>query len=211
MVSDMEMEVAEMKAGAYSVGPPDGTVLVRTARDGLAARVGHDLVMEIVRWSGTLTIPDGVAEGPRAAVVFDARSLEVREGSGGALPLSAKDISDIKRNALEKVLQVDRHPDATFECSVIKQADDGRIEVAGDLTIVGVTRPIRFLADVREQDDATRVTARVPILQSDWGIKPFRAFMGALKVRDEVEIAIDVRIRTSSTRPAAGVGTEPVG
>jgi polyisoprenoid-binding protein YceI len=208
---EMETDMAEMKAGTHSVGPPDGTVVVRTAREGMAARVGHDLVMEIVRWSGTLTIPEGVAEESRVAVTLDTRSLEVREGSGGALPLSAKDIADIKRNALEKVLQVDRHSEVIFESTLLRRAEGGRIEVAGDLTIVGVRRPIRFRADVREEHGATRVTARVPILQSDWGIKPFRAFMGALKVRDEVEVVIDVRVPTGSTRRAAEVVTETVG
>jgi polyisoprenoid-binding protein YceI len=190
--------MAELRAGTYGLGPRDGTVLVRTARDGLAARVGHDLVLEIARWAATLTVPDHVLEGLRVAATLDAQSLEVRDGSGGAMPLSVKDITDITRNALD-LLQADRYPDLVFESTVITPADDGRIEVGGELTIVGVTRPIRFVADVLESDGVTRVTARAPVLQSEWGIKPFRAFMGALKVRDQVEVAVDVRVPTGLT------------
>ena len=37
------------------------------------------------------------------------------------------------------------------------------------------------------------MTGTVPITQTDWGIKPYRGLMGALRVRDEVEVAIDAR------------------
>ena len=34
----------------------------------------------------------------------------------------------------------------------------------------------------------------IPLTQSDWGIKPYRGLMGALKVRDELEIVLDARL-----------------
>jgi polyisoprenoid-binding protein YceI len=110
------------------------------------------------------------------------------------MPLSEKDIADIRKNALES-LHAGRHPDLTFESTAIEPVADGRYSVAGDLTIAGVTRPIRFVADVDESEGVAHVTATAPILQSDWGIKPYRAFMGALKVRDQVDVAIDIRAR----------------
>jgi polyisoprenoid-binding protein YceI len=188
------MEEMETSDSAYGIGPNDGSLLVRTARDGLAARVGHDLVIEMARWAATLTIPEGVGDGSHVAATIDARSLEVREGTGGAMPLSVKDIADIKKNALES-LKAASDPDLTFESTAIRPIADGRYSVAGDLTIAGVTRPIRFVADVEESEGVTHVTANAPILQSDWGIKPYRAFMGALKVRDQVDVAIDIRVR----------------
>jgi len=42
----------------------------------------------------------------------------------------------------------------------------------------------------------TRVSGTLPVTQSEWGIKPYRAFMGALKVRATVEIVVDVRLPT---------------
>jgi hypothetical protein len=32
------------------------------------------------------------------------------------------------------------------------------------------------------------------VTQSEWGIKPYRGMMGALKVRDTVEVVIDVAL-----------------
>ena len=34
----------------------------------------------------------------------------------------------------------------------------------------------------------------MPIVQSSFGVKPFSAMMGALKVKDEVEVDLDVRL-----------------
>ena len=42
-----------------------------------------------------------------------------------------------------------------------------------------------------------RVTGTLPVIQSQWGIKPYRAFMGALKVRDDVEIVLDAYLPSS--------------
>ena len=42
-----------------------------------------------------------------------------------------------------------------------------------------------------------RVTGTLPVIQSQWGIKPYRAFMGALKVRDDVEIVLDAWLPSS--------------
>jgi hypothetical protein len=35
------------------------------------------------------------------------------------------------------------------------------------------------------------------VTQSDWGIKPYRGLMGALKVRDEIEVVIAATLATS--------------
>jgi hypothetical protein len=38
------------------------------------------------------------------------------------------------------------------------------------------------------------VTGTLPLTQSNWGIKPYRGMMGALKVRDDLEIVFDVEL-----------------
>ena len=61
----------------------------------------------------------------------------------------------------------------------------------GDLTLLGTTRPLAF--DVTVGDDGT-LTAVAVVKQSDWGMKPYSALFGALKVVDEVEVEIDVHL-----------------
>jgi polyisoprenoid-binding protein YceI len=67
----------------------------------------------------------------------------------------------------------------------------GSLVVEGDLTLAAQTRPIA--AELAMTDDG-HVTGTIPVTQTTWGIKPYRGLMGALKVRDDVEVRIDARL-----------------
>ncbi len=53
------------------------------------------------------------------------------------------------------------------------------------------TRPAAFDIDVSGDG---RVAGTLPVTQSEWDIKPYKALMGTLKVRDTVEIVLDVQL-----------------
>ena len=79
-----------------------------------------------------------------------------------------------------------------FRARAARPADGGGpLVVEGDLTIAGSTRPVTARLNV---DTAGRVSGTIPVTQSQWGIKPYRGLMGALKVRDDLEIVIDARL-----------------
>jgi hypothetical protein len=59
--------------------------------------------------------------------------------------------------------------------------------------VAGMTRPSSFGLDLAADG---RVSGTLAVTQSEWGIKPYRGFMGALRVRDAVEVVIDVRLPT---------------
>jgi hypothetical protein len=85
--------------GSFRLGPDSGRVVIKTGRAGFAARAGHDLTIEVTRWSATVTVPaDGVAAAEVTAEL-DLGSLAVLEGTGGAKPLSDKDRRDILNTA----------------------------------------------------------------------------------------------------------------
>src|SRR6478672_2871167 len=42
--------------GTYTLGPDDGTLVVRTTRTGVAAKAGHDLLIEVTAWQATLEV-----------------------------------------------------------------------------------------------------------------------------------------------------------
>jgi hypothetical protein len=172
-------------AGRHPFGTDRGRILLRTLRDGLAAQAGHDLTMEATQWSGELTADDsGSPTG--LEVRTDMGSLVVVEGSGGIKPLTGKDKREIAATT-RKVLGADRHPDATFRAAEFRpRADDSGI-ISGSLTLAGRARPARLQVS-RTGADACR--AATSIVQSDFGITPYRAFLGSLKVRDAVNVEV---------------------
>ena len=69
-------------SGNFRLGPDAGRVVIKTSRAGLAAKAGHDLTIEVTRWSAQVEVPAESDGGQSAATVsaeLDLGSLEVRE------------------------------------------------------------------------------------------------------------------------------------
>ena len=175
-----------LRPGTHELGRDSGTLQVCTFREGVAQKIGHDLIIDVERWEAEVEVRhDGTPSAVRLEA--DARSLHVREGLHGVKPLSDKDRAEISKTIDEKILG--GQPIA-FR-SIALERHDGRLTVQGDLTMAGTTRPASFEMDLMEDG---RVSGKLPVTQSEWGIKPYRGFMGALKVRDTVEVVLDAAL-----------------
>ncbi len=172
--------------GTHEVGPADGSLEVHTYREGVAQKVGHDLILEVGDWKATVEVD---AAGLPVSVALDAdpRSLQVLRGLHGAKPLTDSDRASIRENITKKVLGT--HPIA-FRSGRIDAAGPD-LTVTGELAMAGARRPATFAVAVA---DDSRVSGTLTLRQSEWGITPYRALMGALKVRDAVELTIDVAL-----------------
>ena len=178
-----------LQAGTYRLGPDDGTLSVRTKRTGAAAKAGHDLLIEVTAWQATLEVGDDAAD-TSIELSADATSLRVREGKGGIQSLGENDKASIQQTIDDDVL---KGRAISFRSTAVTGADDG-LSVHGELTLAGATRPLAF--DLAVGDDG-RLSAVAVVKQSDWGVKPYSALFGALKVVDEVEVAIDAGLPQS--------------
>jgi polyisoprenoid-binding protein YceI len=176
-----------VSAGRHKIGADRDRLIFRTARDGIGASVGHDLVIEVTRWSGELAVND---DGTPATldVKIDLTSLAVREGTGGVKPLTDKDRRDIVSNA-RKVIGADRFPEATFGNATFQPGSGGGGTINGTLTLAGQSGPIQVQV-TQTGDDSFHATASV--VQSSFGIKPYSGFFGALKVRDAIGVEADI-------------------
>src|SRR4029079_2720433 len=170
--------------GTYTLGPGDGPLTVRTGKAGAAAKAGHNLVIEVTRWEASLEVGDG---GGSVALTADARSLAVRSGSGGMGALGDEEKASISQSIDDDVL---KGGTIAFRSSAVEQAPGG-LRVRGDLHPRGDTRPVALHLD---KDDDGRLTGSIRFKQSDWGIKPFSALFGTLKVADEVEVDVDAKL-----------------
>lgn len=161
--------------GTHSIGPSNGSLKVKTGREGAAAKAGHDLVLDVTSWEATIEGGDS----PSIKLSADPGSLEVIEGTGGAKPLSDKDKADIKKSISDKVLGSSQ---ITFQSTeVTDSAAKGELSIAGSSSSVDV--PLNISGD--------KISGSISLSQSDFGIKQFKALMGTLKVTDQVTVEFE--------------------
>lgn len=122
----------------------------------------------------------------------DPRSLQVRDGLRGVKPLTDKDRRDIRKTIDEKVLGGEP---ISFRSSALEAGGGGgeRLSVRGELTMSGQSGPASF--ELRVSADG-RVSGTASVVQSAFGIKPYRGLMGALKVRDSLDVVFEGRLPT---------------
>ncbi len=168
------------------VETPDAECLVFTFKDGLLSKVGHDLQLRVGRfWIDV--------EPSSVRAEFDSRSLEVVGAveAGRLAPevLTEENKKQIAANARNEVLRVNLHPTISFESTRVTRPDERHAQIVGTLGLCGVERTLTCTA--RAMNDQWLV--EVELLQSDYGIRPFRALMGTLKVQDRVRILLRAR------------------
>jgi polyisoprenoid-binding protein YceI len=166
--------------GIHRLGPDNATLSVHTKRGGAAAKAGHDLELHVTTWEATLNL-----DGGRAELSADASSLRVQKGTGGMQKLGDEDKDNIHQTIDDDVL---KKGNITFRSTSIS-GDAGHYKVDGELMLSGKTEPISF--DLTVDDDTVRATAIVT--QTRFGMKPFSALFGTLKVLDDVEVRLQSR------------------
>ena len=171
-----------IQAGTYKLGPDNATLRVKTGRHGAAAKAGHDLVIEVKSWEATLNVADDAASSS-LELSADPTSLHVVKGEGGMQALGDDDKADIRKTIDKDVL---KKKTIAFKSSSVSDADGG-LAVSGDLEMGGKSQPVSFVVN----GDGDSVTSSADIKQSDWGIKPYSALFGALKVNDELTVEVE--------------------
>jgi polyisoprenoid-binding protein YceI len=170
--------------GSYTLGPEHATLTVRTRKGGAAAKAGHNLLIEVTSWSAALDVADDPAQSS-LTLSADARSLKVLDGTGGIQALGEDDKAGITQTIHDEVL---KGGSIQFRSSSVTPGPNGGpIAVGGELELLGRSAPLSF--ELRTDGDHIGATATVK--QTDWGIKPYSALFGTLKVLDEVVIEVD--------------------
>jgi polyisoprenoid-binding protein YceI len=99
-----------------------------------------------------------------------------------------------------EVLDVSRFPTASFKVrQVAKLPEPGQhnlpqYQFTGDFTLHGISRPMQIVAEAEEQKGWTHLRGSFTVLQSQFGIKPFKKALGAVGVTDQLTVSGDIWI-----------------
>ena len=150
------------------------------------------------RWTGALEVPEGDFDRAKARVTIDASSIDTGVADRDAHLRSAD------------FLDVETHPELTFESRRVEAVGDDRLRLVGELTLRGVTREVAL--DVESSGIArdpwgnvrAGFSARTAIDRKDFGLTWTQALeAGGVVVGDTVEIHIEVQaVRQSEAQVA---------
>lgn len=185
-----ENTMTQAKPRTYTIAASESSFNVFVAKAGLLSFVAHDHNIAVKSFSGRVSIP---ASGPAQGTLeleADAKSLEVLD------KVSDKDKAEITKSMNEAVLESAKFPKITFKSASISnfsQANTGaNFTLNGDLTLHGVTKRIAVPVSVTLSPPQLRATGKYTLKQSDFGITPYSAAGGAIKVKNEVEISFNI-------------------
>ncbi|MGZ6124406.1 MAG: YceI family protein [Myxococcales bacterium] len=169
--------------------------LVFTYKAGLLAGVAHDLKLRVERFE--IAVDD---QGIRAR--FDANSLRVAcaqvGGKDDLRALSSRDRREIEATIARDVLDARRHPVIEFRSRPVAPSVEPVIE--GALCIRGRERPLI----VKPRRDGDRAVIEATLDQTAFGIRPYTAMLGALRIRPDVRVRL-----TTSWQRYAGIFPRP--
>lgn len=162
---------------------------VFTQREGLMAAVGHDLKLAVTRFSIR------VGDNGNLTATLDAASLVVVASMHGAredpASPSAKDRAQIERTIRDDVLQSRRHADIRFTAAAVNPPD-GASTFTGMLVLHGETRPVK----VEVLRHGGGVVATALLHQPAFGITPYSAMLGALRLKPDVLVRVEAGLTT---------------
>jgi hypothetical protein len=178
-------------------GPPSGRCRVLTFKEGLLSAVAHDLRFVCGRWQATVDLA-----ARTLSARFETASLAVetvmRQGQPAAGVLGPREFDRIAATMRDEVLRTRTFPEAVFVAPLPEAAAGvlggagevatGGYALAGQLTLCGVTRPLTV--EVRREGASWVASGR--IVQPDFGIRPYSAMLGALRIRPEVAFELTV-------------------
>jgi hypothetical protein len=151
---------------------------VFTFREGVLAAVGHDLKLRVERFEID-------ADRTRVSARFDATSLRVvaamRGGKEDPGALSDRDRQEIERSVAREVLEAHRFPEVSF---VSTEVLPGRIR--GTLSLHAREQAGEFPFE----EAAGRCVARIELDVRRFGIRPYTAMLGALRVAPIVRVVV---------------------
>lgn len=151
-------------------------VFVFTFKEGLLAAVAHDLKLEVKRF--TIELDETSTRGE-----FETSSLTVitpmKDGVEHPSLLPTALYGEIEKNARNEVLSARKHAQVRFVSSALTAS-----EVRGTLSIAGASREV--------VGKRTGNVAEFRLDVRDFGIKPFTAMLGTLKVKPEVVVRVEL-------------------
>ncbi len=187
---------ASAQTRTYTIVAAESSFWVFVGKAGLLSGLAHDHEIGVKSFGGRATIPQAGAAGGALTLEIDARSLAVLDRKP-----SEEDKKKIAASMHNDVLESQKYPGIRFQSvsvSGLKPAGENvySLTLEGDLTLHGVTKRIAIPLTLTVAPQELRAVGKYTLRQTDYGIKPYSAAGGTIKVKNDVVVHFNIVAKT---------------
>jgi hypothetical protein len=188
-------DAARQGEAVYQVDPQRSRVFIRTGRDGPMKAAGHDHVIASADVEGLVLLSDDPDKSradlrlPLQQLIVDDPVYREQFGLEPDLPESA--IDGTTRNMQDKVLESNRFPWATASIRVLSM-QEAQSELGVTISLHGSSFNYSVPAELYIEPERLSVSGSMTMQHSDFGLTPFSAAGGLLRVSEDIEIVFEI-------------------
>lgn len=184
------------KSRTYTIVAGESSFWVFVPKTGLLSGFAHDHEIGVKSFTGKIVVPESGAGGGSLELDVDATSLAVLDKKP-----SEEDKKKIYNSMHNEVLESAKYPKIAFKSasvSDLKQTggENYSFILNGDLTLHGVTKRIAVPVSLTINAQQLRAEGKHTLRQTDFGIKPYSAAGGTVKVKNEITVNFNIVARS---------------
>jgi polyisoprenoid-binding protein YceI len=189
-------------ARVFQVVSAESLVRILAYRGGTLASSGHNHVIASHDLAGKVYVHQQVARSgfeltmPVASLEVDPPELRQEEGADFASVPSESAKQGTRKNMLSAaLLDGERFPDVSLVATAVEGTRESPL-VSALIGVRGRQYEIRIPVAIRYDGPRLVATGEFTVKQTDLGLTPFSALLGALQVRDELKVKFNVVARS---------------
>ncbi|MDF1665085.1 MAG: YceI family protein [Planctomycetota bacterium] len=157
---------------------------------GIASGFAHDHIMSVEDFKGQVVYDEKDPSKSNVFIRVEAKSLKVLDPK-----VKAADKRKIKKSMdSDEVLNVKKYPKITFKSTKVevKKAAGNVLKVTGKMSLCGQTKTISFPVKIERKGGKLVASGAFKLRQTEFGMKPYSALLGAIKVKDLVDVKFTI-------------------
>lgn len=161
---------------------------VQAFAGGMLSMFAHSPTFAVRDFQGELRVESDRLASATLDVIVRAVSLDLLDNVRPA------DRQEIESRMRREVLEVGDFPEIRFESTGIaaRPPNQYRVQIAGLLSLHGVTSHERAEGELQLYDDGIRLAGEFSLRMSDYRIRPVTALGGSIRLRDDVQVVFDI-------------------
>jgi hypothetical protein len=180
-------------AQVYQVVPGESLVRILAFRGGTLAGAGHNHVVASHEVNGKVYLHKDITRSgfelamPVASLEVDPPDLRKEEG-----PDFPPDVPDSARQGTKKnmlspaLLEAERYPDVRLSTAAVEGSSLDALSITALVGVKEQQHEVQIPVTVKVEGEQLTASGEFKVKQTDLGLTPFSALMGALQVSDEL-------------------------